>query len=401
MVLGFHKPKKQPLDTSPNEGWDEIALLRKDLSYFRQSESNLKRQLDDALFSLSKLKQLKHDREEEISQWKLRQTETQQSKRDCEHELEVLKRKHAEAQKVAQEYGREIERLKRGQTETLELLQRRKVQVDELQQEQKVFEQSYTQEINRINRNCDTEIANLKKQHEYEILAQRQQLTSKHVQNVNRLTEGHDAKMAQKEADLKETKQKAARQVHEQSLAHDQQLKEIRKAAASQLEEQEWSYKRQLSQKASQYQSSTQGLREDIESLNAALLTNDDDLYKGEVFTTSGLPALPDDKIYGQFSAIEQMVDSIGRLQWKQSPATWTNEVLDQVRGQHVDRVLKKAIVQDLVWSLLHDYVFCSPFRVFQEEGKALEMQWVRACGQGECDSQTKPARNRDFADCA
>ena len=90
----------------------------------------------------------------------------------------------------------------------------------------------------------------------------------------------------------------------------------------------------------------------------------------------------PDEQIRGKFSEIEQMVDSLGRLQWKQDPAVWTSEVLRSIDGKCVGRVLKKAIVQDLVWSILFDYIFCIPFRIFGVEGRLLEKEWNEQCGQ-------------------
>ena len=173
-------------------------------------------------------------------------------------------------------------------------------------------------------------------------------------------------------------------QEHQQTLSwKNEELAQVlqnQEQAISSLEE---VHTAEQAQKDQDHAQGVRQLREDVQRLNAALLTRDDQLYLGELFTTPNLPTRPDEQIQSKFSEIEQMVESLGRLPWKQQPAMWTSEVLQSVGRNRVERVLKKAIVQDLVWCLLFNHIFCSPFRVFGAEGRSLEEEWRKQCGQG------------------
>ncbi|KAK5105104.1 hypothetical protein LTS08_001378 [Lithohypha guttulata] len=244
----------------------------------------------------------------------------------------------------------------------VERLQHANQQQVKAKEQEKSWKAWHKAEVDHLNVAKATEISQLIQKHEDRIVAMQQELTRKkvefeeqtrttkatHEQQMTNVFQEHKTQISQIEAEMARL-----RQDHERKL--------------SQLHE---AYKAERTQMTYHHERVTQRLRDDVQRLNAALLTRDDQIYQGELFTTSGLPASPDEHIASQFSDIEQMVESLGRLQWRQSPKMWTNEVLRAIRGSHNDRVLKRAIVQDLVWSLLFKYIFCSPFRVFGSEGR-------------------------------
>ena len=39
--------------------------------------------------------------------------------------------------------------------------------------------------------------------------------------------------------------------------------------------------------------------------------------------------------------------------------------------------------MQNTLWVILYEMIFCTPFRVFGEEGVKLDMQWLDKYGQG------------------
>ena len=123
--------------------------------------------------------------------------------------------------------------------------------------------------------------------------------------------------------------------------------------------------------------------QQDIEELNDALLTRDDEIYQSMVFTASGLPQMPDDKIRDSFLQIQQMVEELGRRPWKQGQQLWPQLLLQESSKRHPANMVRKAIVQDMIWSILFQNVFCSPFRVFGDAGKKLEDNWNESCVQG------------------
>ena len=271
------------------------------------------------------------------------------------------------------------------------------------------------QEIEKLQDGHAAKISRLVQEHEDEIYRYQQDIESvktnaeKHRRNLGvthdeqlaQLMGQHEITVAQKEAELaqlareEEKKRQNLTASHGEQRAqilkeHDQALSRINDELAEVRQDKEWkisqlkeAHAAELSQRDVSHAQGTRQLREDVQRLNAALLTRDDQLYQGELFTTPDLPTRPDEQIRAKFSEIEQMVDSIGRLQWRQEPAVWTSEVLRSVGGNITDRVLKKAIVQDLVWCLLSTHIFCSPFRVFGAEGRVLEEEWNEQCGQG------------------
>lgn len=272
-----------------------------------------------------------------------------------------------------------------------------------------------TQETDQLQNTHEAEISRLVQEHNAKIdlyqqdiesvetkaEKKRQKLVLAHHEQLAQLMDKHERTVAQMKAELAQLagEEEEKRQnltashdeqrtqifkEHEQALSRiNEELAEVRQDKELKISQLKEAHAAELAQKDMNYAQGTRQLREDIQRLNAALLTRDDQLYQGELFTTSNLPTRPDEQIRAKFSEIEQMVDSIGRLQWKQEPAVWTSEVLRSVGGNITDRVLKKAIVQDLVWCLLFTHIFCSPFRVFGVEGRLLEEEWNEQCGQG------------------
>jgi hypothetical protein len=132
-----------------------------------------------------------------------------------------------------------------------------------------------------------------------------------------------------------------------------------------------------------QHHQHTRDLRKSVGDLNEALLSNDDERYYGSLFVLSGLPQHPDGQIRDQFLEIQQMVEDLGRLAWMDERKVWSEQLIKKLAPKTGPRLVKKAIVQDAVWTLLFHYIFCSPFRVFGEPGTRLEKEWTEQCGKG------------------
>ena len=349
--------------------------------------------------------------------------------------IDQLKDTHtAKISRLAQEHNNEIG-LYQERVDSLNTSQRQKidqlkntltVEISRLAQEHNDEIGLYQERVDSLNTSQRQEIDQLKDTHKAEIsrLAQehndeidfyqqtiesvkteaeteRQKLQSTYEQQMAQFMDEHEGTVAQMKAELAQVTEDEGRKRQNMTAFHDQQkaqLIQVHKQTLSRKNEElaqviqgeklkisrlEEAHAAEQAQKDLNYAQGTRQLREDVKRLNAALLTRDDQLYQGELFTTSNLPNRPDEQIRGKFSEIEQMVDSLGRLQWKPEPAVWTSEVLRSIGGNRTDRVLKKAIVQDLVWCLLFNHIFCSPFRVFGAEGRLLEEAWNEQCGQG------------------
>ncbi|CAK1364419.1 unnamed protein product [Cercospora beticola] len=138
-------------------------------------------------------------------------------------------------------------------------------------------------------------------------------------------------------------------------------------------------------------------LQKKLKDLNGALLSRDDEVYQAAIFSTVNLPQKTDAKLKDSFSEIENLINGISGLSWKADQTVCPENVLQRHSAKHSIRRLKKAILQDIIWSILHRFVFASPFRVFGELGKELEHEWVaNSVGNPQTYSQRHP--NQDEA---
>jgi hypothetical protein len=324
------------------------------------------------------------------------------------HEAEVSRnfRNHQnEMTRLSQGHKDEITRLNREHDDEVHGLEQDiEFEKKEAEKTEKKLETSYNQRISRAM--DEHKIAMDQAKADRDQLAETERAERKKLQLV------HDGRLAQVNARLVQLTEEGEEQRRKQQLAHDGQMAELieeyentvtqmksthasvvaqKNAELTQLRHDKdqqiarlkADHAAEIERRDAEYLQGTRQLREDVQRLNEALLTRDDEQYQGELFTTANLPTRPDEQIRARFSELEQMVDDLGRLQWKSEPAVWTGAVLRAVGGNRTDRVVKKAIVQDLVWGLLFTHIFCSPFRVFGAEGKLLEEEWNEQCGQG------------------
>lgn len=120
-----------------------------------------------------------------------------------------------------------------------------------------------------------------------------------------------------------------------------------------------------------------------IHELNEALLSNDESKYTGSAFTISSLPQRTDGQIRDQFIQVQQMVEELARVSWKEDRQVWNEQLVRDFGRRSGPRLAKKAIIQDMIWTVLYRLVFCSPFRMFGDEGLKLEREWFEQCQSG------------------
>jgi hypothetical protein len=176
----------------------------------------------------------------------------------------------------------------------------------------------------------------------------------------------HSKEIARLNVHMEKVQADHAEQLESVTVAHSVEIKDLRQTLAS------------------KHQQQTKDLQENVRDLNGALLTRDDDMYQGSVFAPSNLPHNPDGQLRDQFLKIQQIVEDLSRLEWKHDRRLWTDQLMQKMRREHGQRSVRKAIVQDIIWTILFRAVFCSPFRMFGEEGNKLEREWNEQCGKGE-----------------
>lgn len=111
-------------------------------------------------------------------------------------------------------------------------------------------------------------------------------------------------------------------------------------------------------------------LRQEVGKYSAALLVRDDFAQK----------TMPDSDIKARFLEVADDVDALARLDWKSTQTIWSTHMFKN-RSPADERMLKKHILKDGIWKILHKFIFCSPFRILGDEGLSLEGQWNEQCG--------------------
>ena len=181
----------------------------------------------------------------------------------------------------------------------------------------------------------------------------------------NKVTEGERIHASKMESKLREfnSRLEDSRLKHEQARMHMET--EHRRQVDGLLDEAE---QNEATLKHN-HQQETARLNKIIHGRTKAIVTR-------ETFTP-----ITDRDLKTKLTELSSKVDSLGKLQWSPDRSTWRDDQLKQVRIN--SKKLQKSIIQETVWLVLHEYILCSPFRVFGTEGIIMEKQWNDAYGNG------------------
>jgi hypothetical protein len=268
----------------------------------------------------------------------------------------------------------EIERL----VQNVTLLEDEKRRIEKRQQE---LELMHKNKMLELTDNHEKRVKGIRRAYELEKMAQKttydaekRMLQGKHDANWSRLqtecaeTERLgsvinvlDAEKSGLQAKISEMQQNHALTIKQMEQEHESEKNLMQKEHETELEVQ----KTQLEMAHAEEK---ERLRKDVDAYSAALLARDD------------FKPTPDNEIKARFQDLVQDVDALARLEWKVNQE-WTSQALRRLLPKQ--RLLKKQILQNSMWTILHRYIFCSPFRIFGEEGQSLEMLWNEECGKG------------------
>lgn len=207
-------------------------------------------------------------------------------------------------------------------------------------------------------------IAELKKIHQSKLETQKEEYDT----TVGWLKQEHKVEEEQLRQMISNLKQGHATELERREKWHNQEVSKLKS-----------SFKEIMSQKQAAHAAAEKSLREEIAAYSGALLARDKNDFN--MVERDVLESMSDDEIEGRFVDLVQDVDGLSRLEWKPNPRGWTTQILRSLSSNQ--RLLKKQILQDIIWVILHEFIFCSPFRIFGEEGQALESQWNKECGTG------------------
>lgn len=149
-------------------------------------------------------------------------------------------------------------------------------------------------------------------------------------------------------------------------ISRKTQLEEAHRIKQDELKEQFEAHKSKLKQAHNQQQ---ERLQKSIQSRNKALIAREN------------FSPITDGELKSMFSDLVREVDALARLKWTLNRSPWTDELQSQFSD--TPKRLQKQILQETIWDVLFENVFCSPFRVLDKQGSVLESEWNKAFGKG------------------
>jgi hypothetical protein len=255
------------------------------------------------------------------------QEHSQQLQQSYEHNEEERRRTIEEDSKAQRkEHGRAMESLKIDHRQAME------INVSEHEKEASQFQEmiEHLRAEGRIQKQAlETEKRRMQQRHEEgtnRILRSHREdadrLKQSHKDEINRLTREYEARTSQ--------------------LAQEHEKRQIDTERASKQHQEK--------------------LLLDIKSRNKALMARE---------TTA---QLSDGELRSMFANLANEVDTLARTKWIHNHSPWTNEA--QAGMTDSPKRLQKQILQDTIWTSFFEHIFCSPFKVFGDEGQALDAQW-------------------------
>lgn len=111
-------------------------------------------------------------------------------------------------------------------------------------------------------------------------------------------------------------------------------------------------------------------LKKDVENLNGALIARDH------------FKPLTDVELAQQFLDLDHEIEVVAGIEWKFNKTGWDEEPLQKMKN-HQQRKFRKAFLHESIWIVLYDNVLSTPFKVFGDEGRLLEIQWADTFNKG------------------
>lgn len=242
-------------------------------------------------------------------------------------------------------------------------------------QQRDTQQRDYEDELEHMTR----EVEGVKKQAEIDMQRAKEEFTrQKRQAGVE-----HDGKVAELLQDKENSETRLTEKHNKEKARLEKEAILLKEAFHEEKDQLLKEYQMKADSLVAEHETEKQHVQRQVQELNAALLSRDEDEYRASAFQSSGLPRKPDEKLREIFGDVQHMVDDLSRITWKPNQKLWSERIIERSRGQTTTRVFKKAIVQDLIWSCLFQGVFGSAFRVFGEEGENLDREWFEQCKQG------------------
>ena len=238
----------------------------------------------------------------------------------------------------------------------------------------------YAKEKNDLEQGFDNQTKFFEKKHRNEILAWKKDMQLVEDQCIQQIDQ-HEKDSLRKITEI-ETNHKSEKlvMIQDRQRAEDgfkqqiAQLEQERSRKVNDIKTMEAEHKAKIGKMKANYESDkiahVRGLKETVEILKMELAKRDH------------FKAMSDRELANRFKEIANEVDDFSRYPWeKDQESSWPFTLPVVLSSEKNERVTKQEIMQNTLWVILYKNIFCTPFRVLGEKGKALEFEWVH---QGE-----------------
>ena len=185
---------------------------------------------------------------------------------------------------------------------------------------------------------------------------------NQHELRVAELIKEHEGKMADERRSSTNRLQMSERKLNDLRKEYEERLSKEQEEHSTRIEDMERSHSR-VAEK----------LRNDVASMNKI------------VFARDKFTPMPDRDITAKFQALASDVKHLSMRRWRAQQSRFSDVALRGITPN--SDLMRRDLLQDALWWTLFDHVFASPFRMFGDQGVALERQWIEAFGEGRSDS--------------
>jgi hypothetical protein len=254
---------------------------------------------------------------------------------------------------------------------------------EEHQRDKDALVQGHRLQLTAAEKKACEDMARMKADHtatEQQLRSQLDEMSSRHVQEKCDLERGFSDQTNQSETKHQNEISAMIRDMQQAEAGFKQQIGQLeqesqRKANAIKMMENEHkAEKAKIRAKCEAEKiAHLRGLKETVEILKMDLARRDH------------FKAMSDRELANRFKEITDEVDDFSRYPWeKDQESSWPFPLRVILSSEKNERVTKQEVMQNTLWVILYKKIFCTPFRVLGEEGKALELEWVKTYGQGE-----------------
>jgi len=388
----------QTLQTESSDNWAQKSKEFQDrVSTLEREKGEIERDKEICVNNTVSVLRAEHKKiqEEHQSEWNKEKGEFRSSIQQLENEKEMLKDKfEGKVKNLEQQYQEHVimlERNSEGKIAKIEkdhsnmvlelknviekLKKRHEDEVEELQYKHRgqidMLRRKMQGEKAQTERDCSNRVVRL----EDSLRAEKQQYEMDKKQMAIKY---HNDKVAI-ERNMQTFKNDLHAQMNALRVTHNHEMEEMareiekiekdHKALQKQLIEAHDVEKTMLER---QWEEENRSLREHNESLKEALVKRD------------RFKAMSDRELANRFQDLTSDVDLLSRVRWDNGRVrTWPFPD-KSFRNSENPRMDKQYLVQNTIWVILYEKIFCTSFKVLGEAGRSLEQEWIQKYGRGE-----------------